>query len=570
MSNTNDVPMMFRASINGRCQLQYIDSNRSRNRDTESHIEKWVSEWTNEISSGMPTLSRQQSDTTQVDFQTNTYQIAWRFVSNSGTDPTIILPVIGARGFPYYPGSSMKGSFRQACNLVSPDLVAYYCGDRVHLSPGILRFHGGYPTSDAWTENLVDLAHPQQGWQVKNTDTSQKDGGAFVQISLHQPELRFGISSAIDLAQAEWQEIWRVWQIALSKGIGCRVSAGYGKPTVQPDLPLYKVTLRGQGVASTLLDIDKTPEFRPNIFRAALRGHALRIFGGLSDENIAESLVDQLFGGIHNGAVWGLLNMGFRETQTFDWEPHGYYKMPYYTVKGELTWLLTRSIDADKEKVLKSLVSYLTQFAMLLGGFGKSWRRIDHRDFYANEKYDKLIGCHWSWQRAIFSSNDPDVQLQEVGKFIDRVQKVAENWMNLCGSAPNRNHPAGWREAWCRDRAQVWGRVAHTGDSLAIRWFHQGYDEVPRGKQFVPTKYLKGTAVAGFTGDRNNPTRIGRLWHRMYPVVEKTDWPDGRPRVIQTDKYLELLTFFPDSSDEDSNQLSDYLNRSRSPFTRRW
>ena len=568
MTNTSkiaaNVPMMFRAQLKGRCQLQYID----RDHNTESHIEQWVSEWTSETSSKVPNLSRQQPDTTQVNFQTNAYQIAWRVVSNSGADPTIILPVIGAKGFPYYPGSSMKGAFRQACNQVFPDRVAYYCGDRNTLSPGILRLHGGYPTSDAWTENLIDLAHPQQGWQVKNTDTSQKDGGAFVQISLYQPELRFGISSAIELTQAAWQEIWHVWQIALSKGIGCRVSAGYGKPTVQPELPLYKVTLKGQGVASTLLD--KTPEFRPNIFRAALRGHALRIFGGLSNEKIAESLVEQLFGGIHNEAVWGLLNMGFRETQSFAYKPHGYYEMPYYTVKGELTWLLTRSIDADKEKVLKSLVNHLMQFAMLLGGFGKSWRRIDHREFYANENYDKLIGCHWTWQRAIFSSNDPDGQLQEVGAFIDRVLKVSEYWMTLWKIKPNRSHPAGWREAWCRDRAQVWGRVAYTGDSLAIGWFHQGYDEVPRGRQFVPTKQLKGTAVAGFTGNRDNPTRIGRLWHRMYPVVEKTNLPDGRSRSRQTDKCLELLTFFPDVNDEDSNQLSEYLNRSSSPFTRLW
>lgn len=567
MSNANDVPMMFRASVNGRCQLQYIDSDRDR--DTESHIEKWVSEWTSEVSPQIPILSQQETDNTSAYFQTHAYQIAWRFVSNSGADPTIILPVIGARGYPYYPGSSMKGAFRQACNINFSDRVAYYCGEEEDQSPGILRFHGGYPTSNAWTENLIDLAHPQQGWQVKTVDTSQKEGGAFVQISLHKPELRFGISSTIALTASEWEEIWQIWQAALSNGIGCRVCAGYGKPTLQPETPLYKVILRGQGVASTLLD--KTPEFRPNIFRAALRGHALRIFGGLSDEQTAEFLVDQLFGGIHNGTVWGLLNMGFREIQPFKWNPYGRYEMPYYTIKGELTWRLTRFIGEENEQTLKQLVNHLMQFAMLLGGFGKSWRRIDHREFYPDENYEKLIGCHWTWQRAIFSSSDPHEQLEEVRKLIDRILKVAEKWMKVYELEPNRNNPAQWREAWCRDRVQVWGRVADDKeDSLAIEWFHKGYDEVPRGRNFVPTKQLKRTAVAGFTGNRDNPTRIGRLWHRMYPVMEKIKKPNGSSGLRQTDQYLELLTFFPDITDQYSNQLSEYLNRSTSPFGHLW
>jgi CRISPR-associated protein Cmr6 len=567
MLNASDVPMMFRAPVEGRCQLQYIDSD--RNADTKSHIDRWVSEWTSEVSPQVPNLSQEESKTraeTRADFQTQVHQIAWRFVSNSGADPTIILPVIGARGFPYYPGSSMKGAFRQACHQLFPDKTDYYCGDRDTLSPGILRFHGGYPTSDTWTNHLIDLAHPQQGWQVKNQDTRQKDGGAFVQISLYQPELRFGISSPKALTDTEWQEIWQVWQRALSNGIGCRVSAGYGKPITQVETPLYRVVLKGQGVASTLLD--KTPEFRPNIFRAGLRGHALRIFGSLCDANTAEGLVQQLFGGIQNEAVWGLLNLGFRETTAFDSNEYGDYKMPYYTVKGELTWLLTRSIEPDKEKALKVLVSNLMQFAMLLGGFGKSWRRIDHQEFYSNDRYEKLIGCHWTWQRAIFSSNVPKEQLQEIGDLIDRILKAAKVWMKHCDVKANPQNPADWREAWCRDRAQIWGRVASS--SVAIEWFHKGYDEVPRGRNFVPTKHLRGTAIAGFTGTRDNPTRIGRLWHRMYPVIEKIQMSDGKIRPRLTEKYLELLTFFPDPNDRDSQRLSEYLQSSRSPFSRCW
>lgn len=47
--------------------------------------------------------------------QTRTYNLTWRFITNSGQDDGVIRPAIGAKGWPYYPGSSMKGIFRRAC-----------------------------------------------------------------------------------------------------------------------------------------------------------------------------------------------------------------------------------------------------------------------------------------------------------------------------------------------------------------------------------------------------------------------------------------------------------------------
>jgi CRISPR-associated protein Cmr6 len=577
MSNAAHVPMMFRAAAPDRCQLQYIDRD---NDNTEIDVERWVSEWIEETSQTIPHLGQEPQDPTSGRFQSKPYKIAWRFVSNSGADPSIILPVIGAKGFPHYPGSSMKGAFRNACQKLFPDRVTKYCGDycgdrREDLSPGMLRFHGAYPTSTDWTKNLIDLAHPQSGWQVKTKNTTEKPTGesAFVQVSLHQPELRFGISSTRELSDSEWQDIWQIWQAALFNGIGCRVCAGYGKTKLRPAEPLNKSILSGQGAASTL--IDKTPEFRPNMFRAAVRGHALRIFGGLGSAETAESLVNQLFGGIprEEGAVWGLLNLGFYETQKFDWEPHGYYKMPYYTIEGELTWLLTQpTIGDEKIAALKALIENLMRFSMLLGGFGKTWRRVDHRQFYRQTNYDKLIGCHWSWSRPVFRTSDPDEQLDDVGKVINNVQRAAAAWMKLQGHRPNPAQPADWRESWCRDRAQVWGRVAeHEKDSVAIRWFHEGYDTQIQGGRSVPTKQLKTRPVAGCLGSwgAGRLTRIGRLWHRMYPVITRPEKPGGRPLVRY--EYLELLTFFPDMSEASSQQLSEYLNSSRNQdFIRLW
>jgi CRISPR-associated protein Cmr6 len=118
--------------------------------------------------------------------QSRTYTLSWRFLTNGGQDDGVSRPVIGARGWPFYPGSSMKGIFRRAC---TPEQAERYCGKDISkgdFEPGILRFHGGYPTDERWQDNLVDIVHPQQDWQVK---TDEKSAGAFVQISLYKPQI---------------------------------------------------------------------------------------------------------------------------------------------------------------------------------------------------------------------------------------------------------------------------------------------------------------------------------------------------------------------------------------------
>jgi CRISPR-associated protein Cmr6 len=391
-----DVPMMFRAQIQGRCQLQYAQS---------SDIHKWKSQW---IDSAKPQLHNLDTPEQTEISQSNSYKISWRFVTNGGQDDGIIRPVIGARGLPYYPGSSMKGIFRKACTPEEGDL---YCGKALpngDFQPGILRFHGSHPTND-WTKNLIDIVHPQQGWQVKTTKTTKKPDGesAFTQISLYQPELKFRISSAAPLEPNEWKTVWQIWEKALSMGIGCRVSSGYGQPENHTGSLLYKVQIKGEGQAAKLLD--GGAEFRPNIFRAALRGHALRIFGGLTDETTAETLVAILFGNIQKGNDRaGLLSMKFQpfpptvsgsENPVIQMYGQGNYQVDTYKVEGELNWLLTQKLSETEQAILKELVKHLIQFAMIFGGFGKSWRRADHRLFY-EEYYNNpkpMIGCHWQW-----------------------------------------------------------------------------------------------------------------------------------------------------------------------------
>ncbi len=535
------IPMMFRAQVRGRCQLNYI------NKD-DSDIDRWAKEWVERADSVPPKFNNQ--------VQTKTYEIGWRFVTNGGQDDGVIRPVMGAQGVPFYPGSSMKGAFRRVC---TPSQRERYCGKQTgngDMEPGILRFHGGYPTDERWQDKLVDIVHPQQGWQVQS---SQKEGGAFALMSLYQPELRFGISSTVSLPNEEWDTIWQLWGKALTAGIGCRVSAGYGQPKTSTTKPLYQTQLKGQGIAPKLLD--GSAEFRPNIFRAALRGHALRIFGGLTTADNAEKAVGQLFGDTQrDGGVVGLLTMGFETTElelgTFG---TGNWKVPTYEVEGKLNWFLTQSQSDYNKKALLQLIRFLTRFAMVLGGFGRAWRRADHRlfypQYYEGHQQKGLIGCHWLWQGNNALLADVSVRKPEhLSNFLGRVQSVASDWLKIQGYPVNSNNYANtWREAWHPEKVKVFGYLTDGDYSIAADWLHRPYRQADQSLGHTQGSIYK-TSITGQMG------QIGRLWHRMYPVVNliKDDsTPSGRA-PLETTNYLEFLTIFPDNSSA-SMDFIDFL-----------
>ncbi|HEY9599529.1 MAG TPA: RAMP superfamily CRISPR-associated protein [Cyanophyceae cyanobacterium] len=559
------VPMMFRAQVSGRSQLHYIDSNKKKAGEKQD-VQFWAEQWI-EKAEFIPTEKAQEVETPT--YQTKTYPISWRFVTNGGQDDGMIRPVIGAKGIPFYPGSSMKGAFRQACERAElAGELQYgsckdYCGDESEITPGRLRFEGAYPIND-WTQGLVDLVHPQQGWQVKNQQTNSRTSGesAYALVSLNQPTLRFAISSIKPLSPEQWQEIWRVWENAIASGLGTRVCAGYGQVAAVQHSILYQVSLKGQGQAAKL--IDDTGEFRPNIFRATLRGHALRIFGGLTDANTAEQLVEELFGGVQGTGTVGLLGLGFQIVDlTLGTFGQNGYEQPTYNVEGDVIWSLTRPLPDAETIALQNLVTDLMWFAMVLGGFGKSWRRADHRLFYDNEDYQKLIGCHWQWAQKPDKSHALRVwNPKKIGGFIDSVLETAKVWMQLRGKTPTPHRHADWREAWHPSCVQVWGRIAQTRDDcVAISWLHEPYQRgISRGERH---QSIKATSLTGKIG------QIGRLWHRMYPPKVQVVKQEGKPKVKSTNRFIELLTIFPDNSQESTDFL-EFLNNQPDGFELLW
>lgn len=568
MPNANDVPLMFQAPIPERGKIQYAG-------DPEP-ARKWVSQWLKgapakplEVTQddNVPLWKRRPQQPMGVlpGFGKTTkaweYQINWRLVTNSGQDKDVILPVIGAKGMPFFPGSSMKGLFLRAC---PSEKRSRYCGGEVRQNgqvstkPGILRFHGGYPTDMDWAEvdRLVDIVHGQQKAQVEGAARSS----ANVLLSLYRPKMKFGFSSVKPIADSEWKEIQAIWEQALALGMGSRVSAGYGyvERLANDNRTLLRVYLKGKGLAPTLLT--KKEEFRPNIFKAALRGHTLRILGGLTNASQAKGLTQKIWGGIEGGRrenepVVGSLGVQLVNANvTLGKHGNGNRSMPTYDVRsGELCIVKTKPCSPELEKFVIALV----KFAMLLGGFGKSWRRSHHGTFYPEYVQNPLkpmIGCHWEFlpqsKDLAVTAAKPD--LGNIQHFLrEELPSVAQAWMRSEGVNPG--DVADWREAWSFQNVRVYGRLADgEKGSRAVHWFHDGESE--------PGKWIKKKVLGGSMGT------TGRIWHRMYP---RYGLREGQRQLLTRQgkgQYVELVTVFPDGS-ADSRSLLNYLGTAGSEFT---
>lgn len=548
---SDSVPLMYQAQIPGRCQIQRLDPKLPKQQQQQAY--DWSDQWCRAI-------DLKQVPDFNASVQVKEYSITWRMVTNSGQDAGVIRPVIGARGWAFFPGSSMKGAFRRGSQgILSEAERLRFCGgedENGGFKPGVLRFHGGYPKDIKWSnDSLVDVVHPQEDWQLDG----QKNNGAFIQISLYKPTFVFGISSCEPLTAAEWETVWKVWDKAIGRGIGSRVSAGYGQIKAHGENLLLTVRLQGEGIASQR--IDKTAEFRPNVFKAALRGHTRRLLSGVVDQATAERLTQELWGGFAGKeAIAGKLGIAFSAPELSIYYRHR--ANLYDTGSAVLQLLVMQDLTEQERKNLKVFVTQLIKFSLLLGGFGKSWRRIDHGRFfpeYLNDSRKCAIGCHWELLDRSLSYCVPVKQLQDITRFLDGLQNKIVGFPMLKALSPKQpNHSHTLRETWCKGNVEVWGRIAQDkGDSEAVRWFHQAY----YGSQII-----KGSALTGKMG------QIGRMWHRMYPRYLPPTADKAPPK--STGEFVELLTIFPNraGNPEEVKKTEDFLNflRDRSDFQHLW
>jgi len=516
-TDPESVPRMYRAQVKGRCSLH--DASKG-NQD----LDWWAREWTFPNEKGEAKYQRscpplgQQGAIYRVEVE-----FPFRVFSNGGQD-SIARPMIGKDGIPFLPGSSVKGLFLRACTT---EQAAKYCGREVrqqgkmqHL-PGTapLRFHGAYPVGN-WANRIVDLVHPQGNRQIgtdplkttKNRKEQEESASASALISLYQPQLVFEFSCPPQqFEQINWREVESILIGAMQLGVGGKTSSGYGlggnipgKPPIRPNTRL-SFKLEGKGVSPTLRD--GTPEFRPNLFKAALRGHTRRLLAGVAQGTTVDDVVHRWFGHTKSAATIQLIWQERRVAQFADINRPDLN--PTYNVEGILyADFQPRSVRQQDERDI-ALLQKIFEFAYVMGGFGKSWRRVWHETFMPNyHKSNFAIGCHW------LSSEVDEIQTSKhLREFLTRLHTQCCAYL---GVDEHKTQAANWRESWHPNRVAVFCRTGM--NSTAVALFHDD-------------TFKTTPAIGGRNPNDERPKFVSSVWHRMLPLKNGTE-------------YLEIVTVF--------------------------
>jgi CRISPR-associated protein Cmr6 len=559
-SDTDNVPRMYRAQVKWRCSLQYIDSDkRKQNTQKDQDLEIWLQEWLypallqNEPS---PKLNQPPS---YCQLEANSgldgsiYRILvdfpFRLFSNCGQD-SIHRPVLGKQGIPCLPGSSVKGLFRRACE---GEQVQKYCGNRNNLIPSTsgLRFHAAYPIGN-WGNRILDVVYPQENYQVVGS-SREKYESAHPLISLYKPQMLFEFSTP-DSKSIDWDEVKQILQRALGLGVGGKTSTGYGgsgylsgqtpsSPTVGSHHRQFRFS--GDGLSSKLLTQES--EFRPNLFKATLRSHARRLLAGASGApRPMDAEVDRLFGCTE---APGVVQIGWQPTKM----PNDEKNETTYHAEGILHLSIDSTHPEARPEQDMPFALQLLRFAYIMGGFGKSWRRVWHHQFYPGyyqqgaNKYP--IGCHWV---------SPDIESlstsEELREFLNELHR------RCCDRLRSRaTHPLPWRESWHPDRLAIYCKPLSHGDTTVIELFH---DDI----------FKTTPAIGGKNFGDSRPTSVSSVWHRMLPIGQ-----DG----TDINQYLEIVTVFYGRFDSDrtpspwqhrnqGDQLQPFINQLTNSMSLAW
>jgi CRISPR-associated protein Cmr6 len=364
---------------------------------------------------------------------------------------------------------------------------------------------------------MVDVLHPQQERQLGIGD---KNPHAYAAISLYKPTLIFELSCVQQITLEQWGKVEHWVRSALVAGIGGKTSTGYGLSSESPySIEKYNLTipLLGTGVSSLLRT--EIPEFRPNQFKASIRGHVTRLLGGIcSDYKAISSQLNYLFG--HDKGA-GKLSLYWQKSAFIGSLTQGIEKTPVFMGQGKLLVCLP---DTEVDWLMS-----IFRFAYIMAGFGKSWRRVWHKcdladwhpGFMPSYK-TRAIGCHWECSSSDFVDMH---NLDDLQVFLAQLYKDTQKIKSKLSSARlnQSQYMTTWREAWHPDNVTVY--ALETDVSKAIGLFH---DET-----FKYTHAIGGRGIRIKDNQEKKdtrPTSVSSVWHRMLP--------------IGNDKYLEIVTVF--------------------------
>jgi CRISPR-associated protein Cmr6 len=531
-TNPDLVPMMYRAQISGRCGLQYGSNNK--------HLREWTEQWVYPQNNQQP-LYQYSKPTLGLDASGFIYRLElefpFRVFTNCGQD-SIARPVMGKDGIPFIPGSSIKGLFLRLLKRKqnNPESVAGSIFEKYFAEnkPEILRFHGAYPVGD-WGKKipeqelqqkkeekvpylLVDVVHPQQPRQVEGKGSPK----AIPIISFYNPTFIFELSCTEKLSEEEWKAIYHLLKEALRPGLGGKTSSGYGLLAIPQDKYPVSMRLEGIGVSSTLRG--GKPEFRPNMFKATLRGHVSRLLAGVcSEKNLVNKRVDELFG---SNTSPGLASIFWNYQDKNLWrEKIGKEKTPVYQIIGDLYLdVRERNLEnAQKRQQARindlKLLQFALQFTCTMGGIGKSWRRVWHQGIsgwhpgFMPSYTTRAIGCHWQgeWNQNFEYEPEQISTVKKLTDFLNDLHQFCREYMGKDASGYLKN----WKETWHPECLQIYGQVVDK--SYLIDLFHNNI-------------FKTTPAIGGRQPKDNRPTSISSVWHRMLP--------------IGSNQYLEIVTLF--------------------------
>ncbi|MFN7865048.1 MAG: RAMP superfamily CRISPR-associated protein [bacterium] len=313
--------------------------------------------------------------------ETLTVEFIWRLrVGGMRGFQELLLPVFHpVYGVPYIPSSSLKGVVKAWARQHRPEAEVNRLLGTLEDGIGCVQFLDAFPTAPCLT---VDIANPQWSWE--NNRVCYQPVPHYL-LSMEEPEILIGLTRT---SRGKLEDVSKVkdWlQIALSAGIGSRVSAGYGRTSVASSLShhsshafkLWTQGIYGANPPTKDNQYQGNNEFRPVAVRGMLRYWFRAVGLSIYSPQQCKDLEGRLFGTIEPQAQEGLIRI------SVDWEEEkGDRNRPYFC-EGNIL------LEAKNQDAL-NLAEKLLQLSSHLAGIGRGSRRSLHWNNSIG-----LRGCHW-------------------------------------------------------------------------------------------------------------------------------------------------------------------------------
>lgn len=285
----------------------------------------------------------------------------------------------------YIPGSSIRGVVRawtakhEKLKSRVKELLGSFEDDST--CPGKIVFLDAWPIEP--TRLSLDIVHPQQRFQVFHEGQGELSSCYSLGDGFSEIIVEIAIRGLPGLAtERDVTEVWDWLEYSLTEyGLGSRTASGYGQmkgsdsaksnselclPKSQLDSKAIEFTLFSQGCYGPHTD---KLELRPSHWRGWLRSWTTRFLLGVMSPENTMSTVAQLLGVLEPKTKKGCVRIKMLKGDT--WHRQSANRPSFSQWKGTLM------VSAPSE--YSTIVLPIIEFASMLGGLGRGWRRPLHK-----------------------------------------------------------------------------------------------------------------------------------------------------------------------------------------------